>query len=227
LRKHGYLVKKTGERRPYSASSIQIHLSAGRAIYSALRWAGVTSADPFLDAHGLHDRTPRWEKRAPYRDEQVRLLLAHADGPERRMVLLCGHVGLRASEMLALRWEDLDLEGRSLTVHLGKGGKDRTVPLSDTLYKELAAVPRPQRIGTVVEFPHRMAAWRALRSLCLRTGVPCLGLHALRHTAGTRLMRQTKNPQDVMALLGHTSTDMAMVYTKHADDSLRKALEDW
>ncbi|MFC3832887.1 tyrosine-type recombinase/integrase [Deinococcus rufus] len=53
------------------------------------------------------------------------------------------------------------------------------------------------------------AARNRLRTLCIRVGVPYRGLHALRHTAGTRLVRAGFQLQDVAKHLGHSDVQTA------------------
>ncbi len=81
-------------------------------------------------------------KRRPYipvtlsRDE-VDALLAHLASPFRLIGQLLYGCGLRLSECLELRIQTLNLDHRLLTVHDGKGQKDRTVPLPETLLPDL------------------------------------------------------------------------------------------
>jgi integrase/recombinase XerC len=57
--------------------------------------------------------------------------------------------------------------------------------------------------------------------------VPPKGLHALRHTAGTRIVRQTGNLATAARLLGHSQVSTTEIYAKHADEALRRVVEDW
>ncbi len=63
--------------------------------------------------------------------------------------------------------------------------------------------------------------------LCSKTDVTYRALHSLRHTAGTRLMRQTGNPQTVQKFLGHASISTTSIYMKWSDDGLKAALGEW
>lgn len=64
-------------------------------------------------------------------------------------------------------------------------------------------------------------------SLCQREGVPYLGLNALRHYAGTRLMQWNLILHDVARRFGHISIKTTQTCAKWADDSLKRALEGW
>jgi integrase len=209
-------------------SSVRTYLAAARALYAALRWSGATTVDPFTDSKPGTDPVPREEKRKPYTDDQVAQLLRVAfTDHERLLVLLCGHAGLRASEAVALRWAEIDLATGRLVVASGKGGKKRTIPLSGTLRRELA-LERDRPDGDyVLPYRDRRSAWYHLKEMAQRAAIPALGVHALRHTAGTRMMRQTGSLEITARLLGHAQIETTRIYAKFADDTLDDAVRDW
>lgn len=203
--------------------SVGVYLAGARAFYQALRWARATRLDPFADARPQRDRVRPQDKRQPYSEADLEKLLAHADADLRVLILLGASAGLRASEITELRWGDLDLAGGVATV-TGKGRKTRRVMLSGSLLRaldELTRIAPEQRvIGRTPE-----AARLRLRNLCARVGVPYLGLHALRHSAGTRLIRAGFALQDVAEHLGHSDIATARIYGKWADERLRDFLK--
>jgi integrase/recombinase XerC len=70
-------------------------------------------------------------------------------------------------------------------------------------------------------------ARQRLKALAEKAGVPYLGTHALRHTAGARLYKATKNLEDVACHLGHSGLETARVYAKWDDQHLRTVVDDW
>ena len=106
-----------------SPSTARVYLAGVRQLYRALRWAGATKHDPFLDARPARDRTAPWDKRQPYPEEDLQKLLDVATPELRTLVLLGAHAGLRAGEMVALKWEDVQLEAGTLRVRDGKGAR--------------------------------------------------------------------------------------------------------
>ncbi len=210
------------------------HVSSARALYAALRWAKATTADPFADVHIPTDPTPAWDKRAPYDDAVVERLLTTAAGDDKVLVLLGAHAGLRVSEMTALRWEDIDLAGRTLVVRQGKGGKMRSVALSRSLVEALKdlrddedrSVPT-ERSRYVLPYRSGFNAWRRMKVLCARAGVTSLGIHSLRHTAGTRVFHETRSLEDAARHLGHASIETARVYAKWDDTHLKTTVGEW
>ena len=203
-----------------SPASVGVLLAGARALYAALRWSQATRDAPFTDTKPRKDRRRPWDKRQPYPDGDVQRLLDAAPLEMRVLLRLGGIAGLRASEITHLKWGDIDLEGGALTVQNGKGGKTRRVLLSASLLADLRelGVKEPD-ISVIGRTPE--AARGRLRTLCARLGVPYLGLHALRHTAGTRLVRAGFQLQDVAEHLGHTDVQTARTYGKWADDRLR------
>lgn len=208
-----------------SPASVGVLLAGARALYSALRWARATTDHPFTDVKPRQDRRRPWDKRQPYPDGDVGKLLAAAPVEMRVLLRLGGIAGLRASEITGLKWGDLDLDGGALTVHNGKGGKTRRVLLPSSLLADLRELgPRGEQVPVIGRTPE--AARGRLRTLCQREGVPYLGLHALRHTAGTRLVRAGFQLQDVAEHLGHSDVQTARTYGKWADDRLKEHMRD-
>lgn len=221
----GPLYARTLEGQQLAPSSVRVHLAAARALYRALRWAGVTAFDPFSDTKAAKDKTAAWDKRQPYTESEVRALL-EASGPrDRALILLCAHGGLRIMEALALTWADV--QGDTLTVRHGKGGKLRRVACSPTLSAALdlwGSIGRTS--GGLVIGGGQTAARERLRLLCTRAGVAYKGWHAFRHYAGTRLAASA-GLENAARHLGHASIETTRVYAKWGDASLKNALADW
>ncbi|HVA91438.1 MAG TPA: site-specific integrase [Chloroflexota bacterium] len=217
----------------YSAATVASRLAGAKALYRALRWTRATTADPFSDVRAPRDPTPRHERRFPYSDADVSALVGIATPADRVLVLLCAHGGLRIAEALALQWVDVDLPRGRLRVTSGKGRKARTVSLSATLAEALRVAPGTHPQAPVVAgrsgeaYADPTVPRRRLRRLCERAGVTYMGFHSLRHSAGTRLARQTGNLQLVAAHLGHADVSTAAIYAKWSDDTLKQAVRDW
>lgn len=212
--------------RPLSASSVNVYLAGARALYRALRWADATDADPFLDVRVGADKVARWDKRSPYPQAAVEALLGTGDTRHRVTVMLGAHAGLRASEIVNLKREDLDLAAGRLKV-VGKGNKLRVVNLSASLKRGLSELLAQQPGQALIIGGTPEAARLRLRAVCLQIGVPFLSLHALRHSAGTRLVKSGRSLQDVARHLGHASVATAEIYAKWADESLKQELDNW
>lgn len=128
----------------------------------------------------------------------------------------------RRSEMVRLRWEDIDLKGRTALLRDTKNGEDRRIGLSTRAVQALMTVPRSEdpRVFPLTTNAIRMAWRRAVK----RAGVEGLRFHDLRHEATSRLAVVLNG--DVMAMAamtGHKSLQMLKRYTHlRAEDLARR-----
>jgi len=216
------------ERDGLRPGTIQTRVAAARHLYAALRWTRATMIDPFADCHVPHDPTPPWDKRMPYDDDELAALLqATSDAPfDHVLILLGAHAGLRAGECVALRWADVNLAGRDLTIRQGKGGKARTVAMSTSLKQALYTLPR-RPDGFVLSYRAPQSAWRHITAVCDKAGVAPKGMHSLRHSAGTRLFAETHDLEETARHLGHVKLETTRIYAKWSDRRLRETLSRW
>lgn len=142
--------------------------------------------------------------------------------------------GIRVSELCGLDLDDLDLDRRVVRV-LGKGGKQRTVPVGTPAIAALrtwVSVGRPrladEHSGAAVFLGVRgrrlgTRAARAIVHARLRRvdGVPDLGPHGLRHTAATHLLEGGADLRSVQELLGHATLATTQIYTHVSVERLR------
>lgn len=219
----GALYIRSLETEGLKPASVRVHLAAARALFRALRWAGVTEADPFSDSRPAKDKVAPWDKRSPYTEDELTALLSCASQRDRVLILLCAHGGLRISEALSLRWEDV--QAQSLLVQRGKGGKTRRVMLSGTLITALADF-RSKEGSDLVIGGTQEAARKRLARIARLVEVKNKGFHAFRHYAGTRIAG-TLGLEDAARHLGHSSIETTRVYAKWADTSLTNALRNW
>ena len=223
------------KRGPLAPATVQLKIAAARALYDALSWAGASDADPFRDVR-MGRQTTRAEdvqSTRAYTDfELIEMLAAARDQQERVILLLGAHAGLRVSEMLRLRWDEVDLTRRELLVQGGKGGKSAVVTLTPKLAEGLLTYRRAgdasSTLGeTVLELRSQYGVFNRVRRLCGRAEVDFKGVHALRHSAGTRLYRQTGDLGQVQDHLRHATLDMARRYAKSDRRRLRRSLDGW
>lgn len=137
--------------------------------------------------------------------------------------------GLRISEALSLNTNEILLNGKTPCVRvLGKGGKERVVPLSDTCIAALAAWleeraslaaagERALFVGTGGRRLNRRVAARIIADLCKKAGLPeTVSPHALRHSFATHLLEDGADLRSLQELLGHSRLTTTQRYT-HLD----------
>ncbi len=135
--------------------------------------------------------------------------------------------GLRVSELCGLDRRDVDLRGRTVTV-LGKGAKQRRVPVHDAAVAALAAwleggreeMAGPPEAVFVNRRGNRLGPRDVRRILDRRAAAPTHP-HALRHTYATHLLNGGADLRVVQELLGHASLATTQVYTHVSKERLR------
>lgn len=151
------------------------------------------------------------------------------------LLTLLLNLGLRASEALALKVEQVDWASGQLMVVRGKGDRDRSLWLADedraTLQRWLTVRPKPSPyIFTTLK--GRPLGDRQVRIFvkryAKRKGISKdVHPHTLRHTFATDLLRATGNIVLVQKALGHASIVTTTIYTHIVDDQLEKALKSF
>lgn len=133
--------------------------------------------------------------------------------------------GLRISEALALNMYDVDPSSGIVRV-MGKGSKERMVPLSDTAKDALRAWLDAREVLDVTKQEsafflgarggrlNRRQATRIIDDLCKRVGLPqAVSPHALRHSFATHLLEAGADMRSVQELLGHARLTTTQRYT--------------
>lgn len=140
--------------------------------------------------------------------------------------------GLRVSEIIAAKLEDLKLEMGYLLVR-GKGNKERIVPLGKSAQEALAAYLKQWRkllLGTKTSpllFPGRRGlkltrqrVWQMVR-MASSSGGRNASPHMLRHSCATHMVENGADLRTVQTILGHADISTTQVYTHVALDRLR------
>jgi integrase/recombinase XerC len=203
------------ERQGVKAGTINSRRSAARALYRALRWAGVLQADPFGDTPRAQDNEDKWAKREAYSKIDIERLLSVADKGERLLILLGAHGALRMSEMVSLDWKDIDIERGTMRI-FGKGRKLALVHLSGLLKQALSEVSVELQTGLVLPWYNPKSVRICLRHLCLMAEVQYdkRQVHGLRHSAATMLLSETNDIFIVARHMRHSSIATTEIYAK-------------
>jgi integrase len=167
--------------------------------------------------------------------EMVRLTTALAklaDQQAANVVRLLLLTGARRGELLAARWNNIDLVGRVWTKPAAttKQADVHRVPLSRAACRLLSQMRKQAATDADWLFPanggghraHINAAWDLLRKAA---GIPDVHLHDLRHTYASMLASAGQSLPIIGALLGHTNPTTTHRYLHLFDDPLRKATE--
>lgn len=213
---------------PLSPNSVGLRLSAVRALYRALSWAGAESNAAFAALQVRGEVTPGVVINPPY-GEELEGVLAVLPERERLLLLLCSHAGLRISEALAVRRADVMVMpgGRARLQVVGKGGKRRVVPLGRRV-REAALSQSPLPGGALFEWNYDQAVYRLRKGFrAAGVGAAWRGFHAARKASATRLYGLSKDFTRVSVFLGHGSVDVTRRYVALPEGDVSDLLEDF
>lgn len=141
------------------------------------------------------------------------------------LIRLATDTGGRLSELLKLKWREVDFNNRHIRFTDTKNGENRTIRLCDRAVATLASI---QRCDSEYVFLFRgqpiKSVKTAFSNACQRAGIEDLHFHDLRHTFASRLVQQGVPLYDVAQLMGHKSLEMVQRYAHLAPDYQEKAV---
>jgi integrase/recombinase XerC len=154
------------------------------------------------------------------------------------MVELLYASGARVAELCGLDLSDIDYARQTIRV-LGKGNKERTIPLGNPAVKALkvwldsgrdqlknsesnSAVFLGARGKRIDQRTVRTVVYNALQAI---EGIDRMGPHALRHSAATHLLEGGADLRTVQEILGHASLATTQIYTHVSTERLQKAFK--
>lgn len=167
---------------------------------------------------------PRAARAVSREDEAA--LLGHAGPDLRAIILVAVHTGLRRSELLRMKWADVDLEARKITVEFAKGKKVRYVPINDPCLAVLREMPR--RVDSKADLV--FGRWNedsltAAFDRAKNRAKVTVTFHGLRHAFATRLLEAGVNIRIVQGLLGHHSLEVTEKYLHVAESAPLEAVQ--
>jgi len=195
--------------------------------------AGKLTKNPFLRAK--YPKIPR-SKTDPFSAEEVDLMLSKASGRLESFLAFAFYTGARCCEILALRWDDIDMEAMSISISKSltdglvkprtKTGEDRIVPIFTSLAPYIARLEKDRDsewvfsergdhlFGSTSLFGN--GRWRKFLYEC---GIPYRSARHTRHTFATHMVERAVRGEIplkwVSQILGHASLDMTIkVYAR-------------
>lgn len=143
------------------------------------------------------------------------LLLKYHDQDHRNVTLLnlLASLGCRCGELLNIEVKDIDPSTSSVLIHGTKGSRDRELPLSKALFKdlmvyvELAKLEGRARVFKI-KYDRLRQIWAHYKPVDKR-------IHSLRHTFAIRIYNKTKDIRLVQMLLGHRNVATTSIYQEY------------
>lgn len=221
----------------YATSSICRFISSIKSLCKYLMIQNLIQEDPSetLQAPKKWERLPK-----ALSISDVRSFLELSSSPTKPtmirdavMLELLYSSGLRVSELVSLKLEDIHLDAGFLRV-LGKGSKERIVPVNTRAIEKLKAYmnrQRPEilkkRLSTYLFITGRgkpmtrQRFWQAIKTLGRRSGIK-LSPHTLRHSFATHLLEGGADLRSVQKMLGHSDISTTQIYTKVTTERIKK-----
>jgi site-specific recombinase XerD len=217
--------------RNVSAISVNTYL---RCINAYLRWLHTEQAQPLLKIPRLKEEQ---KVLATFSDEHVKALIGFKPKGKNQArahaaCCLLLDTGVRISEALGIRHQDIDLDNMLIRV-TGKGNKQRMVPISlglrKLLFRWIQRCPKEfvfgTRGGTMLTVRNFQ---RDLKAVCVKIGITDVRCspHTLRHTFAVSYLRAGGNLFYLSKILGHTSVRTTERYLQSLGISDIQAVHD-
>jgi site-specific recombinase XerD len=230
---------------PEQVRPFQLHLVTQHVSFSLLNqvtaglrfFYAVTLGRPDVVTKIAYGKRPKKLPTVLAPDEVTRLFDAAPAGRDRTLLRTAYALGLRVSELVALRLEDIDAARGLVVVRQGKGAKDRLVPLSARLLEELRVYwqhrrPRPWLFPGGRRGRHLTAAGvqRVVQRATRRAGLSKrVSPHTLRHSFAIHLVEAGCDLLTIQRLLGHQDLKTTARYLHCGTQQLGCApsLLDW
>lgn len=226
------------KRQGKSTATVSRSLASIRSFFRFLNREGVLSLDP-----AAHLDTPKIEKRLPrvLSTAEVETLLfrpAHSTPSalrDRAMFEVLYATGIRVSELVSLQVIDVNLSAGFVKC-MGKGGKERIVPLGSVAIKAVESylgngrprLIRSREVRSLFVNHHgrqmtRQGFWKLLKKRANETGILAdVSPHTLRHSFATHLLENGADLRAVQEMLGHADISTTQIYTHVTRTRLRE-----
>lgn len=160
--------------------------------------------------------------------EEIKKLIEATQNPKHKLIIkLLYGTGLRVSEIINLKKEDINFGEGLIKVNLGKGKKDRFVKLPETILEELTNFSKIGDSKYLFESQKGGKLTAKTIQLILSNNAKKAGIkkrvypHLLRHSFATHLLEQGTDLRIIQKLLGHSSIKTTQIYTQISQASIK------
>lgn len=221
--------KYKAKRKEYVMdSTINRELSLLKAMFTkAIEW-GKTENDPVKKVKLF--KVKNIKERILNDEEMKRLIRAAEESSSKHIKTFLAtalNTGMRKSEILMLKWENVYFSKGYILIEDSKSGKSRKIPLNDTVHNVLKDM---KRASEYVFFNEKKAkrlgsVRRSFEIACRRANITGLRIHDLRHTAATKMIEARIDLVTVSKILGHSKIEMTMRYCHPTPENMQRAVD--
>ena len=222
------------------SSSVNRKISSLKTFFNFLLKKKLIEANPFADQ--IMPKKPVSLPKSISEDDVVKLLDAPKEDSligirDRAMLELLYASGVRISELVNIKFSDLDLE-RNIIKVFGKGSKERLVPFGEDASQCISAyIDERKKNKDIASIKYiflnnrgskisRHAFWHRLKEYCLEIGLKRdISPHTLRHAFATHLLNRGADLRSVQVLLGHSDLSTTQIYTHIAKQRLSELVK--
>ena len=222
------------------STSVNRKISSLKTFFNFLLKKKLINVNPFADQ--IMPKKPISLPKSISEDDVVKLLDAPKPDSliglrDKAMLELLYASGVRISELVNIKFSDLDLE-RNIIKVFGKGSKERLVPFGEDAAQCISAYIEERKKnkdlasikyiflnnrGTKIS---RHAFWHRLKEHCLEIGLKQdISPHTLRHAFATHLLNRGADLRSVQVLLGHSDLSTTQIYTHIAKQRLSELIK--
>ncbi|MBI3050887.1 tyrosine-type recombinase/integrase [Candidatus Woesearchaeota archaeon] len=216
----GYMAHLISEKKA-AASSIILVKASLKFLYDEHMHKGIVSFKP-----------PKVDKRLPtvLSREEVKKLIEAAGSAKSRLILeMLYSSGLRLSECVNLKVQDLELPQKMGWVRHGKGGKDRMIILAEHLIGDFGQYLLSKKAEEHLFTNKKGSALtprniqKIVKNCARKAGISKkVSPHTLRHSFATHLLESGTDLRKIQELLGHSNLQTTQIYTKVSTEELKK-----
>ena len=160
--------------------------------------------------------------------EEVKKIIAHTENLKHRLVIKFVYgMGLRVSEIVNLRLEDIDSDRMVVLIHRGKGKKDRYVNLPRSILEELRLYykqyhPQFYLFEGQDKNAYSVRSVQSIFKIAMKKAgiIKRVGIHALRHSYATHLLEAGTDISLIQKLLGHNNINTTLIYTQVSNKTI-------
>ena len=222
------------------STSVNRKISSLKTFFNFLLKKKLINANPFADQ--IMPKKPISLPKSISEDDVIKLLNAPKPDSliglrDKAMLELLYASGVRISELVNIKFSDLDLE-RNIIKVFGKGSKERLVPFGEDASQCISAyIDERKKNKDIASIKYiflnnrgskisRHAFWHRLKEYCLEIGLKRdISPHTLRHAFATHLLNRGADLRSVQVLLGHSDLSTKQIYTHIAKQRLSELVK--
>ena len=222
------------------STSVNRKISSLKTFFNFLLKKKLINANPFADQ--IMPKKPISLPKSISEDDVIKLLNAPKPDSliglrDKAMLELLYASGVRISELVNIKFSDLDLE-RNIIKVFGKGSKERLVPFGEDASQCISAyIDERKKNKDIASIKYiflnnrgtkisRQAFWHRLKEYCLEIGLKQdISPHTLRHAFATHLLNRGADLRSVQVLLGHSDLSTTQIYTHIAKQRLSELVK--